>query len=56
MERNSILIVKGSCRRPYGSLKIYSGKIIKTITDSLSFNKIITIEWNNCQENPSISQ
>jgi hypothetical protein len=50
------LIVKGSCRRPYGSLKIYSGKIIKTITDSSSFNKIITIEWNSCQENPSISQ
>ena len=50
------LIVKGSCRKPDGSLKIYSGRIKKIITDSLSFNKTITIEWNNCQENPSISQ
>ncbi|MEO0159996.1 MAG: hypothetical protein ABIL47_05955 [candidate division WOR-3 bacterium] len=50
------LIVKGSCRRPDGSLKIYSGKIIKTITDSASFTKVITIQWNNCQDNPIISQ
>ena len=50
------LIVKGSCRKPDGSLKIYSGRTKKIITDSLSFNKTITIEWNNCQENPSISQ
>ena len=50
------LVVKGSCRKPDGSLKIYSGRTIKIITDSLSFNKTITIEWNNCQENPSISQ
>lgn len=50
------LVIKGSCRRADGSLKIYSGKIVKTITDSISFTKNITIQWNNCQENPSINQ
>ncbi len=49
------IIVKGSCRRPDGGLKIYSGKIVKTITDSISFTRTITIEWNNCQDNPNVS-
>ncbi len=48
------ITVSGSCRRPDGGLKIYSGKIVKTITDSSSFTKTITIEWNNCQDNPNI--